>query len=929
MHLMVSLIHKFSIYVAVVILLLRFHGSSAFVIKGNETDREALLQFKAKITGDPIGIMRSWNDSVHFCQWSGVKCGRRHQRVTRLDLPTLKLMGSISPYIGNLSFLRGKSPPFLGNISSLEAIALARNTFSGVIPEALGQLKNLTFFAVSSNELSGMVPSSLYNLSNIRTLDIGYNNFHGTLPSQLGVNMPYLEYLTVNQNQLSGPFPLSVANASNLLWLEAGANKFTGKIPSFQKLQRLQKFLIFRNLLGSDKANNLNFLCSLTNNTSLKWVDISWNNFGGILPECIANLSTSIILFNTEGNGIVGTIPTGFGNLINLETLTVAINQLSGSIPYVIGRLQKLQVFHVGDNFLFGAIPTSLGNLTMLLDLDLSGNNLQDEIPPSLGKCENLNALDVSKNNLSGSIPSQIAGLSSLSISLSLSSNRFTGVLPSEVGKLINLGVLDVSNNMLSGVIPNDLGSCLLLEVLLLGGNFFHGSIPSSFLSLRGLTNLDLSRNNLTGKIPEFLATFASLHYLNLSHNNFEGLVPVDGVFKNLSVVFLEGNSRLCGGTPEFHLPTCDGLKQHRGRSTLKLIIAIVPALLGGILVFSIIFLFWFRKKRKHHVSLNEENALLKLSYQSILKATNSFSPETLVGTGSSAFVYKGVLEDGKIIAIKVLKLLSHRASRSFLAECEALRNVRHRNLVKILTACSGVDYNGKDFKALVYEFMANGNLEDWLHNAGDDVAKYLNIFQRLNVGIDVACALEYLHYHCRTPIVHCDLKPSNILLDDEMVGHVGDFGLAKFITSGIQNNTSSLSSSLGFRGTIGYAPPEYGIGCTVTTYGDVNSYGIVLLEMFTGRRPTDEMFKENMNLHNFVKTALPNRVGDIADPTLLQESFKGETSQKNNRLLESLNSIFKIGVACSFELPTERMNMSNVVAHLCSIKDKLFPTRS
>ncbi|XP_022772206.1 probable LRR receptor-like serine/threonine-protein kinase At3g47570 isoform X2 [Durio zibethinus] len=1034
MHFKAPCSSKISIHVAVFLLLCFnlkgpfFLGSAALAINANETDRQALLQFKAKIAGDQLGIMRSWNNSVHFCQWRGVKCGRRHQRVTRLDLPALKLMGPISPYIGNLSFLRvlslqnnsfiqelpqeigrlhrleeitldrnfivgeipsnisgcsklkhlcirhnllvgeipaalghlsnlkelgltnntlrGSIPPFIGNLSSLEIISLAINRLSGVIPETLGQLKNLITFGVAINKMSGIVPSSLFNLSNIRILDIGENNFHGSLPSQLGVNMPYLEKFYVSLNQLSGPFPLSISNASNLIELQVDGNKFSGKISSFRELEKLQRLNIGANLLGSHGANDLNFLCSLTSATGLELVVINDNSFGGILPECISNLSTALTIFLMEGNNIVGRIPSGFGNLINLEVLSAGQNQLSGSIPSVIGRLQKLRLFYVNNNSISGSIPTSLGNLKMLIKLHLNDNNLQGEIPPSLGKCENLILLDLSNNNLSGSIPSQIAGLSSLSIGLYLSSNRLTGVLPFEVGNLRNLGELDVSQNMLSGVIPNDLGNCIMLEVLLMRGNFFNGSIPSSLSSLRGLTNLDLSRNNLTGKIPEFLVTFGALIYLNLSCNNFEGLVPLDGVFKNASAAFLEGNSKLCGGTPEFHLPTCDNLKQHRGRSTisLKSIIAIVSALSGVILVFFLMFLFWFRKKRKQPASPNAENPLLRLSYQSILKATNGFSSENLVGTGSFGFVYKGILEEnGTIIAVKVLKLLSHGASKSFLAECEALRNVRHRNLVKVLTACSGVDYQGNDFKALVYEFIANGSLEDWLHptvgmNEGEETAKSLNFFQRLNVAVDVGCALEYLHHHCEAPIVHCDLKPSNILLDDEMVGHIGDFGLAKFITSDIQNNTSSLSSSLWLRGTIGYVPPEYGLGCNVTTYGDVYSYGILLLEMFTGRRPTDEMFKENQNLHNFVKTALPNRVAEITDPTLLQQSFGGETvmnntfnesSQKHNRLLRSLNSIFEIGIACSFELPTERMNMVNVVAELCSVRDKLLPTQS
>ncbi|XP_021282650.1 probable LRR receptor-like serine/threonine-protein kinase At3g47570 isoform X2 [Herrania umbratica] len=1001
--------------------------TATFVVNGNETDLEALLQFKAKISGDQLGIMRSWNNSVHFCQWRGVKCSQRHQRVTKLDLRTLRLMGSISPFIGNLSFLRvlnlqnnsfslgvpqeigrlrrlqeltldrnfisgeipsnlsgcsklrrlyighnllageipatlsrlssleelgfsnntlsGSIPPSLGNLTSLGTIYLSLNRFTGVIPESLGQLNNLTILSVAENKISGTVPSSLFNLSNIRILDIGENNFQGSLPSQLGFNMPYLQIFSVSLNQLSGPFPLSITNASNLITLQVVGNKFTGNMSSFRKLEKLQSLNIADNLLGSQGTNDLKFLCSLTNTTSLEFVDMSDNSFGGVLPECISNLSAAITVLAMQGNHILGRIPEGIGNLINLEVLVAGENQLSGSIPSAIGRLPKLQLFAVNVNSISGGIPSSLGNLKMLIKLYLNDNNLQGNIPPSLGKCVNLVLLDLSNNNLSGSIPSQIAGLSSLSIGLALSSNRLTGVLPSEVGNLRNLGILDVSQNMLSGVIPNDLGNCISLELLLMRGNFFQGSIPSSLSSLRGLAHLDISNNNLTGEIPKFLVNFNSLLYLNLSHNDFEGVVPVDGVFKNVSATFLEGNNKLCGGTPQFHLPACDRLKQHRRRSpiSLKLIIAIVSALLGVILVFYFIFGFWFRKKRKRLTSPNAENPCLRLSYQMILKATNGFSSANLVGTGSFGFVYKGVLEENRtIIAVKVFKLLSHGASRSFMAECEALRNVRHRNLVKILTVCSGLDYQGNGFKALVYEFMANGSLEDWLHPPVGmneaEAAKSLNIFQRLNVAIDVGCALEYLHHYCETPIVHCDLKPSNILLDDKMVGHVSDFGLAKFITSDVQNNTSSLSSSLGLRGTIGYAPPEYGLGSDVTTYGDVYSYGILLLEMFTGRRPTDEMFKENLNLHNFVKTALPNRVAEIIDPILLQEGSGEETminntckesNLKDNRHLFYLNSIFEIGVACSVELPNQRICMTDVVAELCSIREKLLPTRS
>ncbi|MFQ6651261.1 hypothetical protein Gotur_023650 [Gossypium turneri] len=174
---------------------------------------------------------------------------------------------------------------------------------------------------------------------------------------------------------------------------------------------------------------------------------------------------------------------------------------------------------------------------------------------------------------------------------------------------------------------------------------------------------------------------------------------------------------------------------------------------------------------------------------------------------------------------------------------------------------------------------MEKGSLEDWLHPSVDmneqETVRNLNFFQRVSVAIDVAHALEYLHHRCETPIIHCDLKPSNILLNEEMVAHISDFGLAKLLSTDRVSYSANHSSSLGFRGTIGYAPPEYGMGSELSTKGDVYSYGILLLEMFTGKRPTDERFKESLSLHNFVKSTLPERISEIIDPILLQEQLQ------------------------------------------------------
>ncbi|XP_028960772.1 receptor kinase-like protein Xa21 [Malus domestica] len=306
--------------------------------------------------------------------------------------------------------------------------------------------------------------------------------------------------------------------------------------------------------------------------------------------------------------------------------------------------------------------------------------------------------------------------------------------------------------------------------------------------------------------------------------------------------------------------------------------------------------------------------------------------------------LYKGVLNqhEERNVAVKVLNLQTSRASKSFISECEALKSIRHRNLVKLLTACSSIDFQGNNFKALVYEFMVNGSLDEWLHistqgvDRSANLPKNLNLTQRVNIAIDVGCALDYLHNRFHMPIVHCDIKPNNILLDNDMIACVGDFGLARYFRDASCPSPLHESSSSVIKGSIGYTPPEYGMGSEVATYGDVYSYGILLLEMLTGKRPTYEMFKDGMDLHNFVSMALPGRVEDICDPLLVQiEESKSSTNPRSNRgnhtpndqrkrVVGCLTSIARVGVACSVAMPRERKDMSNVVSELSLIRDML-----
>ncbi|CAN6355867.1 unnamed protein product, partial [Urochloa humidicola] len=790
------------------------------------------------------------------------------------------------------------------------------------------QVLDLTY-----NNLSGMVPSAIYNLSSLKYLGLGNNGFVGSLPSTMGNTLPKIEKIIMSVNKLNGEIPRSLANATKLIHIYLAQNSFSGVIPSMGTLLNLQGLFLFEN--HRLEAGDWTFFSSLTNCTRLSFLDLDGNNIQGNFPSSVANLSRNLEYLVMGSNHMSGTIPSGIVDLVGLSMLYLDNNTLAGPIPDSIGKLRNLFVLNLSKNKFSGNIPTSLGNLDILNELYLQENRLSGVVPAELAGCAKLVALNISSNNLGGAIPQGLFGkLNQLNWLLDLSNNQFTHSIPGDIGSLINLECLNISDNKISGQIPSNLGSCVLMQELRLEGNLLEGKIPPSLGSLKGIKEMDFSRNDLSGKIPEIFEMFNNLQYLNLSFNNLDGPLPTNGIFATNTTgrLFLHGNPRLCTATPLQNIPLCSSKLSARKHMSLVKLLAILLPLVSVSLLFLFLFLFLKKGTRKDSRPLQESSAEFRiLSYNDLSKATDGFSSTNLIGSGQSSLVYKGSLheQEGQMIGVKVFKLSQCSASKSFLAECQALRNIRHRNLVKVITACSTYDPLGNEFKALVLEYMPNGSLADHLHTKSTRYG-YLSLGARIGVAVDVASVLEYLHIWSVPPMVHCDLKPSNILFDDNNLPRVGDFGLARFLhdfsASGRYQNSTSL---IGPRGSVGYIPPEYGMGSRVSTEGDIYSYGIVLLEMLTGKHPTDQLFNDGFTLPKYVELALPE-IGKILDPDLSKEiggyhscsCIEPYKQCKKTVVLKCILQLLNLGLQCSEEAPKDRPNIQDLYSEVVAVKE-------
>nr|GME17736.1 probable LRR receptor-like serine/threonine-protein kinase At3g47570 [Ipomoea batatas] len=573
---------------------LLFHPS--FSILGNITDQKALLTFKARLISDPFRLTASWNESTTFCEWGGITCGRKHQRVVKLNLSSSNLQGSLSPAIGNLSFLRvillnqnslsGIIPSEIGRLSRLKILSLANNSLSGEIPKNISQCRLLEIFDLGGNNLTGKLPVEFQSLSKLQIMYLYRNRLTGRIPPQYG-NLSSLIHFAVHENNLQGVIPNSFGKLKRLGLIGLHSNNFSGMVPVFL----LNLSLVEIDLQSNQFEGSLPPNMSATSFLRLKFLGVNNNRIIGHIPLWLS-YALNIEVIQLGDNNFTGEVPN-FGSLKHLRALSFYENEhlgsgmsrdlrflapltnctdlqyldfsgsnFGGNLPPYIANISNLKVFRIGNNSISGKIPTEIGQLIHLGRLVLWGNQLSGIIPNSIGKLSKLYDLVLHMNKLSGVIPTVLENVTMLSI-LSLASNNFEGVVPSGLAKcrfLFKLALyenslsgyipkeifhpdseliyVDFSNNSFKSPFPSEIGDLRSLTTLKLSTNSFFGEIPPTFGSLKSLETIDLSSNHLTGKIPSFLANFSLLTYLNLSNNDLEGEVPLGGIFGNKSGVF-------------------------------------------------------------------------------------------------------------------------------------------------------------------------------------------------------------------------------------------------------------------------------------------------------------------------------------------------------------------------------------------------------
>ncbi|XP_019461388.1 PREDICTED: leucine-rich repeat receptor-like tyrosine-protein kinase PXC3 [Lupinus angustifolius] len=788
----------------------------------------------------------------------------------------------------------------LDELVSLKSLNLSFNSFNGSLPIHLGKLMILEKLMLSQNNFSGKIPDEILTYKKLTVIDLSGNHLSGTIPSNIG-ELPKLESLILSCNSLDGGIPISLRNITTLTRFAANQNNFIGAVPigittyltsldlSYNKLESIPE-----DLLSPSK---------------LQVVDFSTNKLSGPLP---VNISSSLTRLRLGGNFFTGSIPSGsFPRAKNLTYLELENNHLTGVIPVGLGSCQNLALLSLAKNQLSGVLPAELGNLRQLQVLKLQMNKFNGTIPVQIGQLQKLSTLNLSCNSLEGSIPSVMSSLSSLTV-LNLQQNNLSGSIPTSIGNLRFLIELQLGKNQLSGVIPS---MPLSLQIALnLSSNLFSGPIPSSLGYLTTLEILDLSNNRFSGEIPKSLGGMPALTQIILSNNQLSGMIPK---FSPYVHVESKGNTNLVNNTGQDN--TTPNVAPRSTKTGISVVAAVLISIAASIFLIALVALIIVLVSRNmykvndEHIQPSEDSHLPRVIHSNLFtshvihRANIDFSKamEAVAVTSNVTLktrfstYYKAIMPSGSIYFVKKLNWsdkISAAASSNdkFVIQLEMLAKLNNSN---VMTPLAYVISN--DIAYVLYEFVSNGSLFDVLHGS---MAGSLDWASRYSIAVGVAQGISFLHGHASSSILLLDLSSKSIMLKSFKEPLVGDIEHYKVIDP--SKSTGNFSA---VAGSVGYIPPEYAYTMTVTMAGNVYSFGVILLELLTGKPAVTEGTE-------LVKWVLHHSTNK---DYILDFNVKRTSQAVRNQML----AVLKIALVCVSTSPEARPKMKSVLRMLLNAR--------
>ncbi|CAJ1975571.1 unnamed protein product [Sphenostylis stenocarpa] len=892
------------------------------------------------------------NGKYYACSWSGIMCNNDSTVVTSIDLSMKKLAGilsgkqfSIFTNLTNLNlsynFFSGQLPAEIFNLTSLTSLDISRNNFSGSFPGGIPRLQNLVVLDAFSNSFSGQLPAEFSQLAYLKVLNLAGSYFRGSIPSAYG-SFKSLQFLHLAGNSLSGSIPPELGNLKTVTHMEIGYNLYQSFIPpelgnmsqlqyldiaeanlsgpipkQLSNLTSLQSLFLFRNKLTGSVPSELSHIESLTD------LDLSDNVLSGSIPESFSELE-NLRLLSLMYNDMSGTVPEGIAQLPSLETLLIWNNRFSGSLPQSLGRNSKLKWVDASTNNLVGTIPpdicvsgelfklmlfsnnftgdlSSISNCSSLVRLRLEDNSFSGEITLKFSHLPGIVYVDLSRNNFDGGIPSDISQATQLEYFNVSYNMQLGGTIPAQTWSLPQLqnfsasscgisgdlplfepcksiSVIDLDSNNLSGIIPNSASKCQALEKIKLSNNNLTGHIPDELASIPVLGVVDLSNNKFNGPIPAKFGSCSSLQLLNVSFNNISGLIPKAKSFKLMGRSAFIGNSELCGA-PLRPCPDSVGiLGGSKGTWKITRIVLLSVGLL--IVLLGLTFgIFYLRRGIKSQWKMVSYEGLPQFTANDVLTSLNATKP-TEVPSPSPA-VTKAVLPTGITVLVKKIEweARSIKVVSEFIMR---LGNSRHKNLIRLLGFC-----HNQHLVYLLYDYLPNGNLAEKMEMKWDWAAKFSTV-------VGIARGLCFLHHECYPAIPHGDLKPSNIVFDENMEPHLAEFGFKQVfrLSKGSSPTTTTKWEA------------EYDVATKEELCMDIYKFGEIILEILSAGRLTN------------AGASIHSKPWEV----LLREIYN-ENEASSASSLQEIKLVLEVAMLCTRSKSSDQPSMEDVLKLLSGLK--------